>query len=94
MSNTHAALKTIAWERARRRSLERDFYRCTECQNPGRLEVHHVQALRAGGQPYTLANLRTLCRACHIELHRPDVPEWAARWRAEVLALAASVKSL
>ena len=85
MSNTHAALKTIAWERARRRALEKYFYRCADCGAPGRLEVHHVKALRDGGDPYKMANLRSLCRTCHIELHRPDVPEWAARWREELV---------
>ena len=94
MSLAHAALKTISWEVARRRALERDLYRCTACNKPGRLEVHHCKGLHAGGQPYQLENLRTLCRSCHIELHRPDVPEWAARWREELVDLAASVISL
>ena len=85
MSKTHAALKTIAWEVARRRAMERDVYRCTACGAPGRLEVHHVQGLHAGGAPYKIDNLKTLCQNCHVELHRPDVPEWAARWRDELV---------
>ena len=85
MGRTHLALKTIAWANARRRALERDFYRCTACHKPGRLEVHHVEALTAGGDPYKVSNLRSLCTACHVDLHRPDVPEWAARWREELI---------
>lgn len=84
MSRHHAALDARRWARARRAALERDGWRCTACGRPGRLEVHHAEALEDGGEPYALSNLRTLCRGCHAEHHRPPVPPAVAAWRALV----------
>ena len=62
----------------RRRALERDGYRCrallpdnSRCPTKGErnLEVHHLQALAAGGT-HALANLVTVCRRHHRELER------------------------
>lgn len=76
------------WARARRAVLDRDGWRCTKCGRPGRLEVHHVTPLRDGGAAFDLANLVTLCRDCHIALHRePPDPERAA-WQAKLRDLA------
>ena len=78
-SRHDAALDPRRWERARRAAFNRDGYRCQECGQAGRLECHHVKPLEAGGAPYALGNLATLCRACHIDRHKaPDRPEQAA----------------
>lgn len=58
------------WERIKRNALDRDGWRCRDCAKAGRLEVHHVRPLREGGGN-ALANLRTLCVACHKAAHAP-----------------------
>ena len=57
------------WADVRRAALDRDNWRCRECGKAGRLEVHHVQALEHGGEPYELSNTRTLCREHHLRIH-------------------------
>lgn len=90
MSRHHARLDPRRWARVRRAAFERDGYRCTKCGAMGRLEAHHEPPLRDGADPYDLAGVRTLCRRCHIERHRPDA-ETPGRdaWRAMVEAMAA-----
>ncbi|MDE2903346.1 MAG: hypothetical protein OXP73_10005 [Chloroflexota bacterium] len=69
------------WGRVRRLAFERDGYRCTLCHRPGRLEAHHDPPLRAGVDPYDVAGVRTLCRACHIDHHQADnVTPAQAEW--------------
>ena len=72
MSRNHARLNARRWAAVRRQAFTRDKYRCTSCGNAGRLEAHHEPPLRAGGDPYELAGIATLCRSCHIKRHRPD----------------------
>ena len=72
MSVNHVKLSGPRWERVRRAVFRRDGYRCTKCGRPGRLEAHHEPPLRTGGDPYDLAGIVALCRACHVDRHRPD----------------------
>ena len=72
MSRQHRKLDARRWARVRRAAFARDGYRCTACGRAGRLEAHHEPPLRAGADPYDLDGIRTLCRGCHIERHRPD----------------------
>ena len=65
MSRHHVPLHARRWAAVRRAVLARDGWRC-RCGRAGRMEVDHVQPLRAGGDPYDLGNLQTLCRSCHI----------------------------
>ena len=93
MSNRHpgskhfAALNRRRWELVRLRAFERDSWRCAGCGRMGRLECHHVKALADGGEPYALANLKTLCRTCHIATHRRPVTDEEAQWRELVADL-------
>lgn len=90
-SRHYAQLNQAHWRRVRWAVLRRDGFRCQKCGKAGRLEVHHVQALEAGGDPYDLGNLAAICRSCHIGLHRQDnidrqaalYPQ-AAAWRRAV----------
>ena len=86
MSKRHAALNRKRWSRVRRAAFERDGWRCTKCDTAGRLEAHHEPPLDAGADPYELAGIRTLCRACHIELHQAEADDTPGRdgWRAFV----------
>ena len=78
MSRHHLRIHWRARARARRRALDRDGWRCRRCGHPGDLEVHHRTPLEAGGAALALANLITLCRACHLAEHTD--PE-RRRWR-------------
>ena len=85
MSRHHTHLNGRRWDTVRRAVLEGDSYRCLKCGRAGRLEVDYVQPLKRGGDPWTLNNLQSLCRRCHIEKpraenRRPPTPAEAA-WR-------------
>ena len=76
------------WEKTRRAVFDRDGWRCTRCGQAGRLEAHHVSA-DSWRDPYDVAGIVTLCRACHIEHHRTEnfSPDQIA-WRKFVDAMA------
>ncbi|MYH37356.1 MAG: hypothetical protein F4160_11220 [Rhodospirillaceae bacterium] len=89
MSRRHARLDPALWAATRRAAFRRDGWRCTECGRAGRLEAHHEPPLRDGMDPYDLAGVKTLCRTCHIERHRPDaMTPGRAEWAEYVKALA------
>ena len=91
MSRHHTRLKAHRWTLVRSAAFDRDNYRCTNCGRAGRLEAHHEPPLRAGADPYDLAGIRTLCRSCHIERHRPDaMTPGRAEWLALVDSMAGS----
>ena len=58
------------WERSRRAAFERGGYTCRRCGAGGPLEAHHVTPIGAGGAVFDLANIESLCRTCHIAVHR------------------------
>lgn len=74
------------WNKARKVALERDNYQCQypACGSRHRLEVHHIRPLDAGGAPYALDNLLTLCRTHHIlveqQLRPTKKPKGFAEW--------------
>jgi 5-methylcytosine-specific restriction endonuclease McrA len=68
-----------AFRRARKAALARDGFACRECGSGRDLTVHHVVALRDGGDTTALANLVTLCRRCHAPLSRRDWRDWRYR---------------
>ena len=97
MSRAHHRLERRRWDNCRRQALDRDGWRCTECDRAGRLEVHHTTLLwRDPDQdPYRLEGLATLCRRCHIaitareRLERNPPSPAEARWDALVASLLA-----
>ena len=58
------------WRVLRLKIFERDGWKCIKCKNPGRLECDHIIPIHRGGAIWQKSNLRTLCRACHIETHK------------------------
>lgn len=82
MSKRHRALPWSRWNPVRLRVLERDGWRCTECGKAGRLEVHHVLPLERGGEYLDPENCVTLCRSCHVALHRRPETAQARAWLA------------
>ena len=86
---------TPRWKRLRVSILIRDGYSCRgECAERGLTvaanEVHHVEPIRDGGDPWHRDNLISLCRECHRATHlaeRPAEPPAVAAWTALVNTL-------
>ena len=57
---------------------KRDGYRCALCDDPRRLQLHHVVSRGQGG-PDTQMNLITLCPRCHALAHGTDVDRLGLR---------------
>ena len=83
-SKYHAAIPSRVWAVVRRAVLDRDGWRCVLCGKAGRLEVDHVVELYKGGAALDPANLRALCRECHLERHRRPQTEAERQWAALV----------
>jgi 5-methylcytosine-specific restriction endonuclease McrA len=63
------------WVALRLQAKRRDGFRCTSCGTRGRLEVHHVNAVRDRPDlAFDLSNLTTLCPRCHVETERGSAP--------------------
>ena len=89
MSRNHVHLNPRRWALARQAAFERDGWRCRNCGGAGRLEGHHEPPLRKGADPYDVSGIKTLCRECHIERHRPDdMTPGRADWRRFVARIA------
>ena len=59
------------WQAVRATVLERDGFRCQECEaapDRSELDVHHVLPRALGGQDLAL-NCKTLCDSCHAARH-------------------------
>lgn len=61
---------TLLWQAVRSRALRRDGNRCTIARLLGgpcsaRLDVHHLQPVSEGGEPYDLDNVLTACSRHH-----------------------------
>ena len=51
--------------------LERDEYTCQICGNTHQLIVHHIDNSGQSNEPNNdMSNLITLCRRCHINIHK------------------------
>jgi len=51
--------------------LERDNYTCQICENTNQLVIHHKDLSGQSDNPNNdMDNLITLCRRCHINIHR------------------------
>ena len=61
--------RSALWRQARLDALTRDNHTCQQCRSQTDLTVHHITDRLAGGHPYQLNNLTTLCRRCHGRLH-------------------------
>jgi 5-methylcytosine-specific restriction protein A len=68
-----AIYRTPQWKAARLMAKRRDDWRCVKCGAKGRIEVDHIQPLRAGGAAFDLSNLQCLCPACHARKTRIEI---------------------
>lgn len=55
---------TRRWTRAARRQVRRQPW-CAECGSTENLTADHIVVLAAGGDPWSAANLQTLCATCN-----------------------------
>ena len=77
MSRNHRRLDKKLWAHCRFLAFAKANFRCEKCGKAGKLEGHHLVSLDKGGSPYDPANVKTLCRDCHIELSLfPQRREW------------------
>ena len=84
-SRHYAALNRRRWQWARLRCFEAAGWKCSRCGRRGRLECHHRVRLEDGGDAYAQTNLESLCRNCHVALHRGDnETPGRAEWRKYV----------
>ena len=68
---------TKRWGLLRDRALARDGGLCVRCLAEGRTVlaeiVHHLRPIRDGGNPWSLENCESVCRACHtLHQHAPE----------------------
>jgi 5-methylcytosine-specific restriction endonuclease McrA len=66
------ALSTRRWKQVRKLAAERDGNRCRfegdDCY--GRLEAHHIVAIKHGGAVYDLDNIAMMCKRHHFLAER------------------------
>lgn len=61
----------VRFDGNRAKALERDEYTCTICGAKKDLVVHHIDCSGQTDEPNNdVDNLTTLCRRCHINLHK------------------------
>lgn len=65
-SRRRRVYRSAAWKATREAMRAKARFRCEQCGGAGRLEVHHVIPIEAGGAPFDERNLRVLCRGCHF----------------------------
>jgi len=70
--------KSPAWRRLSALQLKREPL-CAKCLKAGRVTpaaiADHYVPIRDGGERIDMANLRSLCRACHIRKHNANFRE-------------------
>lgn len=57
--------------------LERDEYKCTNCDSKENLDIHHLKYTQKNKKMERINNLKivvTLCRKCHINHHKGNIP--------------------
>ncbi|MGD1081636.1 MAG: HNH endonuclease [Candidatus Sulfotelmatobacter sp.] len=62
-------LDPVSYETLRQQVLRRDGWRCQSCGTMSNLEIHHKQFRSHSGED-SEENLITLCRRCHVGIHR------------------------
>jgi len=61
-------LQSEAWQNKRRKVLFRDGRQCQHCGSRDELEIHHLHYRNLGHEK--LADLMTLCKTCHQQIHK------------------------
>ena len=68
-------IKESRFNGLRVKRLELDQFKCQRCSSPGKLVVHHKKGhdRRTPDRMSRLSDLITLCRTCHMKVHREDL---------------------
>ena len=77
-SSKKRRLPARQWLPLRRMILARDRHTCVHCGRNAVLEVHHRDGNHANNQ---LENLETVCKTCHIAIHKPTVAPEVQAWQ-------------
>lgn len=80
--------KTKRWAVTRLAVFERDGFRCVKCGRRSALECDHIRPVVRGGDWFSMSNLRTLCRTCHLAVSAADRREPLRGLRAELRRMA------
>ena len=78
MMSKHSA-RGRRWQVFRQWCIKRAGFKCSNCGNAGRLEVHHKVPVSQGGIWFDPNNVEVLCRRCHFAQHPSENParaEW------------------
>ena len=75
-------LSSRRWESVAVEAKAAARWRCAECGRATvELEAHHLVPVSVDpSRAFDLANIRPLCRGCHVAEHRDETPEQRA-WR-------------
>jgi hypothetical protein len=73
MSKLEAAYYSSAyWKEVRKAVYERDGAKCSICESPYNLHVHHLTYAHARNELEYLGDLTLLCGSCHNQVHAKD----------------------
>lgn len=62
----YSIYRSAQWQALRLEAKRRDEFKCTDCGDRGRLEVHHSKPVRSHPElAFDLANVTCLCGPCH-----------------------------
>ncbi len=79
-SDQKKSYRSSKWLKLRERVLYRDGYRCVQCQKPAtevELQVHHLYYTEGKkAWEYPEADLITLCKGCHAQVHGKEMPQF------------------
>ncbi|WP_442753891.1 HNH endonuclease [Methylocystis sp. JAN1] len=96
--HSKAVTSSPRWPALRLAAKRRDGFKCVKCGARGRLECDHIQPVRTHPElAFDLANLQSLCAACHARKTRLEIglghenPERDA-WRTAVKELSHAKK--
>ena len=64
---------SIEWRKLRKEIYKRDKYNCKKCKkHGGELAAHHIIPVGLCKDPLDSLNIITVCRKCHISIHRKN----------------------
>jgi len=68
--------QSTIYNKWREKILKRDEYKCSNCGSDNLLVVHHIKARKENEDKLMEdSNAITLCRSCHMALHKPKSPK-------------------
>ena len=69
------------YDALRLKILDKAGWRCSQCKQAGKLELHHIKPTSQGGSFWDIKNIKVLCRLCHIAHHRSEQERQVKEWQ-------------